>query len=69
MGDFFAEKGLATFNLGLIYHSIALSQQQSRDTVSLKIHNEFCIETPNKIYFFMLFLTFVFSIKQSSLGP
>jgi hypothetical protein len=34
-GDFLAEKGLATFSLGLIRHSMALSQLQSRDTVPL----------------------------------
>jgi hypothetical protein len=31
----FLKKGLATFILGLIYHSMALSQLQSRDTVHL----------------------------------
>jgi hypothetical protein len=34
-GVFLAEKGLATSSLGLTYHSIALSQLQSRDTVPL----------------------------------
>jgi hypothetical protein len=34
-GNFLAEKGLAALSIGLIYHSMALSQLQSRDTVPL----------------------------------
>jgi hypothetical protein len=44
-GDFFKLKnGFVTFILGLIYHSMALSQLQSLDTVPLKGRNLRSIE-------------------------
>jgi hypothetical protein len=63
------KKGFATISLGLIYHSMVLSQPPSHDTVPLslrrKISHIFCLNVPFDVCLEM-FLQLTFKTRNSS---